>query len=356
MHIAHSADNLTNLFQDTAIIPGLMLTFLSEPPDKANGSTLIRMYLAARSCMAQGVNRDKLELRSNNEISKMCNALVRGMRHGLCGWINLKADQLHDDSVFSGHVQEIFDIVAKSPNTDFVCTLLRAARALQNKTPTQIHKAVDTSNGTVQVLTYEVKRSVWSRIIGKTIDVLTKHLLPWFGNVEILNLFLDPRNALVFSTDPHVCKVMITRRREDKTEEFKLANLITDFGSAPQHSFTTILVHLQIAMSYLSFGALRGTEIERIPKFDKFQFLLNRLTFQVSKQSRSSLESTSQVFFSPFDPLTQTKQDIVRKGHQPRSCQEPDGDSYNEPNAVEDHHCILPCCRREVAKIRSNPQ
>ena len=136
------------------------------------------------------------------------------------------------------------------------------------------------------MLTYEVKRSVWSRLISKTIDVLTKHLLPWFINVDILNLFLDPRNVLVFSTDPHVCKVTITR--EDKTEEFKLANLITDFGSAPQHSFITILMHVQIAMSYLSFGALRGTDIERIPKFDKFQFLLNRLTFQVSKQSRSS--------------------------------------------------------------------
>jgi len=309
--------------------------------------------------MAQGAIGDRLNLRSNNEISKMCNALVRGMRHGLCSWINMKADQLKDDVIYSGHVQELFAVVAKSPNTDFVCTLLRAARALQNKTPTQVHKAVDTSNGTVQVLTYEIKRSVWSRIIGKTIDVLTKHLLPWFGNVDILNLFLDPCNALVFSTDPHVCKVMITRTREDKTEEFKLANLITDFGSAPQHSFTTILVHLQIAMSYLSFGALRGTEIERIPKFDKFQFLLNRLTFQVSKQSRSSLsslESTSKVLFSPFDPLTQTKQDIIRKGHQPRSCQEPDGDSYNEPDTVENHHCILPCCCGEIAKICSNPQ
>ena len=290
---------LLKFSQDTPIIPGLMLTFLSELPEKANGSTLVRMYLAARSCMAQdanGANGDRLDLRSNNEISKMCNALVRGMRHGLCSWINMKAIELQDDRIFSDYVQEMFAIVAKSPNTDFVCTLLRAARALQNKTPTQVHKAVDTSNGTVQVQTYEVKRSVWSRLIGKTIDVLTKHLLPWFGNVDVLNLFLDPRNALVFSTDPHVCKVTITMGF--KTEEFKLANLITDFGSAPQHSFTTILVHIQIAMSYLSYGALRGTEIERIPKFDTFQFLLNRLTFQVSKQLDPRLEeSTSKVIF-----------------------------------------------------------
>ena len=86
----------------------------------------------------------------------MCNALVRGMRHGLCSWINMKAIELQDDRVFSGHVKELFAFVAKSPNTDFVCTLLRAARALQNKTPTQVHKAVDTSNGTVQVQTYQV--------------------------------------------------------------------------------------------------------------------------------------------------------------------------------------------------------
>ena len=47
---------LLKFSQDTPIIPGLMLTFLSELPEKANGSTLVRMYLAARSCMAQNAN------------------------------------------------------------------------------------------------------------------------------------------------------------------------------------------------------------------------------------------------------------------------------------------------------------
>lgn len=260
-----------------------MLTFLSEPPDKANGSTLVRMYLAARSCMAKGPNGDLLELRSNNEISKMCNALVRGMRHGLCSFIKLRADQSRDERLFACRVEDLFDRVAKSPNTDFICTLLRAAKALQNKTPTQVHKALDPSNGTVQVLTYEVKRSVWSRLISKTIEVLMKHLLPWFSNVEILRLFLDPRNALVFSRDPRVCKV--TTGRDNKTEEASLASLITDFGPDPQKTFDTVLAYVQIAMSYLSYGALRGAEIDRIPGFDKFQFFLNRLTFQVSKRS-----------------------------------------------------------------------
>ena len=273
-----------------------MLTFLSELPDKANGSTLIRMYLAARSCMAQGVNGDKLELRSNNEISKMCNALVRGMRHGLCGWINLKTKQLQNDVVFSAHVQKLFDMVSKSPNTGFVCTLLRAARALQNKTPSQVYKVVDTSNGTVQVMTYEVKRSVWSMLISKTIVVLRKHMLPWFGNVDILSHFLDPRNRLVFSRDPNLCKVVITR--EGTTVEFKLATLITDFGKNPKHSFLTALAHVQIAMSYFSYGALRGTEIDRIPDFDKFQFLLNRLIFQVSKRTSFFFGINNAMYFS----------------------------------------------------------
>ena len=107
-------------------------------------------------------------------------------------------------------------------------------------------------------------------------------MLPWFGNVDILNLFLDPRNALVFSSDPDVCKVLV--KRDGKTEEFKLSSLITDFGSEPKESFLKILVHVQISMSYLSYGALRGTETDLIPDFQTFQFLLNRLTFQVSRQ------------------------------------------------------------------------
>lgn len=275
-----------------------MLTFLSEPPDKANGSTLVRFYLAARSCMAKGPNGDRLELRSNNEISKMCNALVRGMRHGLCSWINMRADQFRDERLFACHVQELFDWVAKSPCTDFICTLLRAARALQNKTPTKVHKALDLDNGTVQVLTYEVKRSVWSRLISKTIEELTKLLLPWFSNVEILRLFLDPRNALVFSRDPRLCKVRTGR--DDNTMEANLASLITDFGSDPQKTFHAILAYVQIAMSYLSYGALRGAEIDRIPDFDKFQFLLNRLTFQVSKRSYALGSNTGRAFGVEF--------------------------------------------------------
>ena len=143
-----------------------------------------------------------------------------------------------------------------------------------------INKAVDTSNGTVQVSTYEVKRCVWSRLICRTIEVLKKHLLPWFCNVDDLNLFLDPCNALVFSRDPHMCKVLI--KRENQTEEINVASVVTDFGTEPQKSFEIILVHIQIAMSYLSYGALRGTEIDRIPGFGKFQFLPNRLIFQVS--------------------------------------------------------------------------
>ena len=78
-------------------------------------------------------------------------------------------------------------------------------------------------------------------------------------------------------------------KRDGKTEEFKLSSLITDFGSEPEESFLKILVHVQISMSYLSYGALRGTETDRIPDFQTFQFLLNRLTFQVSRQAvRSS--------------------------------------------------------------------
>ena len=72
------------------IIPGLIVTFLSELPHTANGSTLVRMFLAARSCLAPG---DKLELRASNEISKMCNYLVRGLRHGLCSWISMNASK-----------------------------------------------------------------------------------------------------------------------------------------------------------------------------------------------------------------------------------------------------------------------
>ena len=43
-----------------------------------------------------------------------------------------------------------------------------------------INIAVDPSNGAVQVLTYEIKRGVWLRLIYRTIEVLRKHLLPRF--------------------------------------------------------------------------------------------------------------------------------------------------------------------------------
>ena len=268
------------------------MTFLSELPHTANGSTLVRMFLAARSCLARG---DKLELRASNEISKMCNYLVRGLRHGLCSWISMTAKDFSDDEQYSASIDELFARVAGSPNTDYLCTLLRATRDIQNKTPSHVHKAVDMGDGTVQVMAHEVPRSVWSTLIARTIDVLRKHMLPWFANVDILNLFLDPRNALVFSSDPDVCKVLV--KRDGKTEEFKLSSLITDFGSEPEESFLKILVHVQISMSYLSYGALRGTETDRIPDFQTFQFLLNRLTFQVSRQAvRSFLLQVKESF------------------------------------------------------------
>ena len=151
----------------------------------------------------------------------------------------MQASDFSDEEQFSASIEELFDRISKSPNTDYLCTLLRATRDIQNKTPSRVHKAVDMGNGTVQVKAHEIPRSFWSMLIIITIDVLRKHMLPWFGNVDILNHFLDPRNALVFSSDPNVCKVLV--KRDGKTEEFKLSSLITDFGSEPKKSFLKIL-------------------------------------------------------------------------------------------------------------------
>ena len=79
------------------------------------------------------------------------------------------------------------------------------------------------------------------------------------GNVDILNLFLDPRNALVFSSDPNVCKVLV--KRDGKTEELKLSSPITDVGAGPKKSsrFLCMFRFLCVTAATGHCGGLRQT-------------------------------------------------------------------------------------------------
>ena len=67
---------------DTSLLSGLLTTIFLEEPTHPNGSNLICDYLAARTVIVNGQTRD-LSIRHPNGISKLSNATLRLLRHGL---------------------------------------------------------------------------------------------------------------------------------------------------------------------------------------------------------------------------------------------------------------------------------
>lgn len=274
--------DVTRRVVDTNIIPGLLLAIMLDKPTTPNGHVIIDDFIALRA-----VQRDTnggLKVRAANGISKEMNQILRLGRHGAASQFNRAKLEMQDNSMgdfdFTQYVNSKIPQIRQSLFTDSLCKIIRLGREISNKNPTQVHKAHDPLTGEIIVGNVSIPKSIWSRAIPITTQLLHEPFEQLFQCHHLLASVLNTSNKVTWAGAESVVTVV-----DDEVhmllETIPLSDLTpTLSGDNVQMNVNKIWNILRGAMAYLSSGAARGAEVSRLPSKDNWILVFNMLRFE----------------------------------------------------------------------------
>lgn len=220
--------------------------------DKSNGSTLLGDYLVARSVLVQGRNNDAVSLRNDNSISKMCNAVLRVIRHGICSFFSIMAPTFGEDHCkFQFLCNNVCLQVGHAVSTQKICSTLSTSKCELAKKPSEVFKLIDPQSGTVVVEGHVVPKTVWSRAIPNCLQLFVKVLEEFFPNKELLHAVLSTSNTIALGRDARTTVITTP------TQEFRLNELVPTFrGNVRkcQQLLNKAVALMRLCQAYLSTG------------------------------------------------------------------------------------------------------
>lgn len=275
-------ENLHNRILDTNIVPGILMSVMLDTPNIPNGSVIIDDYIALSSVKLDG-NKD-IVMRPPNEIGKLANYLLRLGRHAAASHINrIKIEITHQrgtNNEYCTLADSIIKEVRDSDYTDVCCTTIRLGREISNKSPTDVWKAFDPVTGEIVVGQVSISKSVWSKAIPTTIGLLNKEFQAMFQCPEKLNIILDTSNQVNWAGNDTA--IVVFDSDSQTSVSYPVSDIIpTLTEETSQQTVNNIWKLLRFSMAYLSSGATRGSEAERIASLiDNAQIIFNMYRFQ----------------------------------------------------------------------------
>lgn len=208
--------------------------------------------MVARSILVQGRDYDSLRIRSDNTISKMCNAVLRVVRHGLCSYFSIMAPTFgQNHSQFDFLCNDVCKQVGNAVSTEKICSLLSTAKGNQSKNTSTVFKMVDPQSGTVVVEGHVVPMSVWSVSIPSCLKLFVQVLGAFFPNKELLDAVLDTGNTIALGKDASATLVT------SPTGEFHLHDLVPTFPDNVkkcQELLNKAVALMRLCQAYFSTG------------------------------------------------------------------------------------------------------
>lgn len=305
-----------------------------EPCNRANGSNLIADFVAARAILLRGSDCDELSLRSNNDISRHCNALLRALRHGVCSYLNTSSEEMECDDDFRTHANNLLSVISASYSVDKICQLIRTALSIQRKSPSTVFKAFDPVTGRVFVDKYEVPKEIWGRLIPSALEKIRPAFYKLFRCPELLDKLLNVKNAFVW--DEERSKVIVQNGAD--REVVPLVSAVPSFDIEDAQKCIDICYSVdRFSHAYLSFGACRASELDRMT-FKQSQVIFNHLRFQVSNVDSNA--TTSLLFW----PTSLFCTDWFKKGADTRPYPIKYGRTLDVPITVPICCSSMACC------------
>jgi hypothetical protein len=276
-------DEVVKRVIETNIIPGLIMAITLEKPSTPNGRTTISDFIAVRS-----INKNaekKLHLRSPNEISKEANQMLRLSRHAAASHLNRTKLRMTNmslgDEKFREYTNTSIRNVQTSQFTHTCCSTIRLGREITAKNPFQVFKAHDPLTGEIVVENVSIEKSIWSRAIPFTIELLSDPFRTFFQCPNLLDKFLHTSNKVTLAgKNTSVRVVNSTLGITNDMAVREIMPTFTESNEIMQSNVKLIWYTLRGAMAYLSSGATRGKEVGRLHSFEHWKMHFNMLRFQ----------------------------------------------------------------------------
>ena len=241
---------------------------------------------------------------SHLDISRHCNALLRALRHGVCSYLNTISEELESNDEFHTHSNNLLSVISGSYSVDKICQLIRTALSLQKKSPSTVFKAFDSATGRVFVANHEIPKEIWGRLIPSTLEKIRPAFYKLFKCPALLDKLLDVENAFVW--DGAQSKVIV--QNGVHREVVPLVSAVPSFDIEETQECIDICYSVdRFSHAYLSFGACRATELDRL-SFKQSQLIFNHLRFQVRDcDDNSTTRSFAQLTLFFLHRLVQEK-------------------------------------------------
>ena len=172
------------------------------------------------------------------------------------------------------------------PASDAICRQIRQGLEVDKGMPKQVTKAFNSANGEVYVHGISIVKPIWDRSLAEAISLLDAHISTFFPSMDEVKKIFNVRNTFVHAGEDS--KVIIPG---PANEELLLSDVIPTFDGNSDDIKMAIYGCWKFDYglhTYFGSGAARGQEVNRMPDFEKSQFIFNCIRYQMRSDKGES--------------------------------------------------------------------